>query len=134
MRIVFADSYFYFAYLNPADRAHATARSFARLAETRIVTTGFVLVELLDGLCATRVRGRVAAFVRSLKADPSTTIVSATPGLMDAGLRLFEQRPDKNWSLTDCISMTAMREHGIVDALTGDVHFEQAGFRALLRP
>jgi hypothetical protein len=27
-----------------------------------------------------------------------------------------------------------MRDRGITDALTGDHHFEQAGFRALLDP
>ncbi len=42
-------------------------------------------------------------------------------------------RPDKDWSLTDCISFVVMEEHGITDALTGDHHFEQAGFRALLK-
>jgi len=41
-------------------------------------------------------------------------------------------RNDKDWSLTDCISFIVMEEHGITEALTGDRHFEQAGFRALL--
>lgn len=37
-------------------------------------------------------------------------------------------RPDKNWSLTDCITFVIMREAGLQEALTGDRHFEQAGF------
>ena len=45
---------------------------------------------------------------------------------------LYNARDDKDWSLTDCISFIVMKEHGITEALTGDRHFEQAGFRALL--
>ena len=52
---------------------------------------------------------------------------------MDAGLALYANRTDKDWSLTDCISFVVMNERGITDALTGDHHFEQAGFAALLK-
>lgn len=45
---------------------------------------------------------------------------------------LFEQRPDKEWGVTDCMSFVVMNDHGITDAFTADRHFEQAGFRALL--
>jgi hypothetical protein len=48
------------------------------------------------------------------------------------GWALYEQRLDKAWSLTDCISLEVMREWNIHDALTSDRHFAQAGFRALL--
>lgn len=37
------------------------------------------------------------------------------------------------WSLTDCSSFIVMEERGLADAMTADRHFEQAGFRALLR-
>jgi predicted nucleic acid-binding protein len=52
--------------------------------------------------------------------------------LFERGLRLFFDRPDKEWSLTDCISFTVMRDHKIVRALTADRHFAQAGFAVLL--
>jgi hypothetical protein len=48
-------------------------------------------------------------------------------------LSLYLQRRDKDWSLTDCISFAAMQEEGLTEALTGDHHFEQAGFTVLLR-
>jgi uncharacterized protein len=35
--------------------------------------------------------------------------------------------------VTDCISFSLMRDHGITDALTADRHFEQAGFNPLLK-
>ena len=50
-----------------------------------------------------------------------------------AGLELYRSRPDKEWSLTDCISFVVMKERGIAEALTGNRHFEQAGFTILLK-
>jgi hypothetical protein len=60
------------------------------------------------------------------------TIIGPDQYWFDAGMELYADRPDKDWSLTDCISFVVMQERGITDALTGDRHFEQAGFRALL--
>lgn len=60
------------------------------------------------------------------------TIVPATQELFDRGFAIYSSRPDKAWSLTDCISFVVMEEHGLTEALTGDCHFEQAGFVALL--
>jgi len=48
------------------------------------------------------------------------------------GLALYKARPDKDYSLTDCISMQAMRQEGITEILTHDGHFTQEGFTVLL--
>jgi len=61
------------------------------------------------------------------------TIVSADQALFDRGVSLYNQRLDKMWSLTDCISFIIMQDHGLRDALTGDHHFEQAGFNVLMK-
>ena len=58
--------------------------------------------------------------------------VSASRLLVSAS-DLFERRPDKGWSLTDCISFVVITDRGLTEALTGDHDFQQAGFRALLR-
>jgi len=50
-----------------------------------------------------------------------------------AGLELYRARPDKGYSLIDCISMQTMRNEGITEALPNDRHCEQEGFRALFR-
>jgi predicted nucleic acid-binding protein len=49
-----------------------------------------------------------------------------------SGLSLYESRPDKAYSLADCISMQAMRQAAITDILTADDHFAQEGFAKLL--
>lgn len=60
-------------------------------------------------------------------------IVPATPADFESGVQLYEQRPDQEWSLTDCISFHVMRRENITEALTADHHFEQAGFAVLLK-
>jgi predicted nucleic acid-binding protein len=49
-----------------------------------------------------------------------------------AGLALYERRPDKQYSLADCISMNIMRQNQIQEVLTHDRHFSQEGFIRLL--
>lgn len=44
----------------------------------------------------------------------------------------YRDRPDKDWSLTDCLSFEVMSERGVTTALTADRHFTQAGFQAIL--
>jgi predicted nucleic acid-binding protein len=60
-------------------------------------------------------------------------IIPHSDQMLEAGLALYQARPDKGYSLTDCISMQIMRRRGLTDALTGDRHFEREGFRALFR-
>lgn len=134
MRTVFADSFYFFALGNRHDPAHAKALTFSQTFTGRLVTTGFVLVELADGCAGTAQRRAVAAeAVQELRNNPAVTIVPFTDPLFDEGLNLYQQRPDKEWSLTDCISFVVMQREGVTEALTGDKHFEQAGFVALLK-
>lgn len=134
MRTVFADSFYFFALGNRHDSTHAQALSFSQTFTGRLVTTGFVLVELADGCAGTAQRRAVAAdAVQELRNNPNVIIVPFMDQLFEQGMNLYQQRPDKEWSLTDCISFVVMQREGITDALTGDKHFEQAGFVALLK-
>jgi len=60
-------------------------------------------------------------------------VLPQTHATFSAGFDLYANRPDKGYSLADCISMQTMRREGITDALTDNRHFEQEGFRALFR-
>ena len=71
-------------------------------------------------------------FHRALRNDPTVKIVPSSNELFAAGVELYATRSDKEWSLTDCISFVVMEREGLTDALTGDRHFEQAGFKVLL--
>jgi predicted nucleic acid-binding protein len=60
-------------------------------------------------------------------------LIEASSATFSDGLKLYDQRPDKQWTLTDCTSFEIMRNHGVTEALTADHHFEQAGFVALMK-
>jgi predicted nucleic acid-binding protein len=131
----FADSFYYFAIVSADDAAHERALEFVQTYTGRIVTTAWVVTELADGLARpAAARTEFARILRGLRADRATRVVGPSGELMSAGLELYLRRKDKHWSLTDCISFVVMKREGITDALTGDHHFEQAGFRALLKP
>lgn len=133
MKQIFADSFYYLAILNQNDAAHRRAVSISETIAGRVVTTAWVLTEVADALAAPAQRPGFTTLLATLHSDPEVTIVPAKQSLFEAGTQLYSQRMDKNWSLTDCISFVVMHQNRINDALTGDRHFEQAGFRALLR-
>jgi uncharacterized protein len=132
MRTFFADTFYYLALLSANDAAHQRAIDFSQQYPARTVTTAWVLTELADGLSAPSQRRAALALIFGLRQTANVTIVPATQHLFERGLDLYSRRMDKDWSLTDCISFVVMEDHGLTEALTGDRHFEQAGFTALL--
>ncbi len=130
---VFADAFALIAWLNPRDDGHALVTAYLDRFTGRLVTTEWVLMELADALSAPEARSTAVAFLQAVRADPLFDIVGYLSAVYQAGFDLFAARPDKAWSLTDCISFGVMRERGLSDALTADRHFEQAGFRAVFK-
>ena len=135
-RRVFVDTSYVVALLLPHDQHHAAARAAAvevlRL-RPQLFTTHAVLLEVGNSLARPTTRPSALRILRSLESDPAAEIVPVTEGRYAAGRALYDSRPDQSWALTDCVSFAVMREFGLVAALTADRHFEQAGFRALLR-
>ncbi|MDQ6632146.1 MAG: PIN domain-containing protein [Verrucomicrobiota bacterium] len=132
MRAVFADTFYFLAYLNRGDANHQSALAASKRFED-ILTTAWILIEVADAFAASASRQRLVKYIHSLELDSNTTIIPATDNLFQRGLQLYDSRPDKNWALTDCISFVVMEENNLTQALTGDHHFEQAGFKALLK-
>jgi len=130
---VFADSFYYLALMNPDDENHQRALEISESLWQPIVTTIWVLTEVGDAHAEPALRPNFLNLLRLLRADATCTILPPSPELFEAGVKLFSERPDKTWPLTDCISFAAMTQLGIPEALTGDHHFEQAGFRLLFQ-
>jgi predicted nucleic acid-binding protein len=136
VRPVFADTLYWGAALHPHDQYRTQIiRAREALGEIRLVTTDEVLTELLDGLAQRGPHLREAATraVRRILDEPRVVVQPQSRESFLAGLRLYEQRYDKGYSLVDCISMTTMRRHKISEVLTNDHHFTQEGFKVVLR-
>ena len=132
---VFLDTGFVIALLSPRDQYHAVAFRLAaeiRRQRTRIITSDAVLLEIGAALAKSAYRPAAIKFIDGLRADPNVEIVSLDSRLLDVAYQLFRERPDKEWSLTDCVSFIVMREQRISQALAADDHFAQAGFVPLL--
>ena len=130
---VFADTFALIAWLNPRDSAHDMVAAYLGGFTGRLVTMEWVLVELADALSAPEARTTAVAFLQAVRADLLFEVVGYVPAVYQAGFDLFAARPDKGWSLTDCISFAVMTERGLSEALTADRHFEQAGFQAIFK-
>ena len=136
MRWVFADTLYWIASIFPSDPWHESSlRAYASLGvETRILTTQEVLTEVLSA-CAGQgdfLRLKATRMVRTILESENVTVIPQSSESFLTGLELYEQRQDKGYSLVDCISMNAMRKHGIAEILTNDHHFMQEGFIILI--
>ena len=135
MRTVFADTFYWIALANPDDFWHEKASSLSKeLRPFRMITSDEVLVEFLAFFSGKGAGERTIAvrFVRGFWTMRISGLF-ADPRLFPGRTETLRTRPDKEYSLTDCISMSIMRRHNIREVLTHDRHFAQEGFEPLLR-
>ena len=135
MPTVLVDTAAWIALVNTRDELHDRAKQI--MAELRdgsvaLVTTGFVLIEVANAFCASAWRGKAIKLIDGLRSLPNLRIIEADSSLLSDGWQLYCDRLDKEWSLTDCVSIAVMEKEQINEAFTSDHHFEQAGFSKLL--
>lgn len=133
-RTLFADAFYWIALISPRDAHHASVVSLSQtLASTRLVTGDEVLSEVLTHFCRSGAywRMKAVAFVRDICSDPAIDVLPQTRDSFQAALALYDSRLDKEYSLTDCRSLVAMKSLGISEALTNDHHFAQEGLVTL---
>lgn len=134
MTRLLADTFYWVALLNPRDAAHGRVLAFSATSQAvHFVTTDEVLTEVLNYFAGFGLywRGKAAALVHDVRNDPDVDVLPQTRADFDAALVLYEARPDKGYSLTDCRSMVALRALNLTEILTNDHHFVQEGFTIL---
>ncbi len=135
MKAVFVDTAYWIAVFSKRDPWRESAKQARqRIGEARLITTDDVLVEFLTTFAAAgpQIRTEAAGFVRDVLSHPQIEVLPQSRESFLKALRLYETRRDKSYSLTDCISMNAMRAGSITHALTTDDHFAQEGFTVLM--
>ena len=136
MKTVFADTLYWVAIVLPNDPWKEPAeRARKTVGDAHLVTTDEVLSEFLTALSSggPQVRARAVATVRRILANADITVVAQSHDSFLKAIDRYSSRSDKQYSLTDCSSMNVMDASGIEQVLTNDHHFEQEGFKALIR-
>jgi len=131
MPLYFVDTWFFVAQLDERDADHRFAlRAGQKFRNASLVTHDGVLTELLTFFSGHGeiLRREVAALVRQIIAGSAYHALPMSRELFQEALVMYERRPDKEYSLVDCMSMRIMVRHGITHVLTNDHHFEQEGF------
>ena len=132
---LFVDASYVVALFNRRDQYHAVVDKLRPTVATsrQMWTTDAVLLEIGSIFAEPRTRAYAIRSWELFHSDnPRYQSLTASSELLSRAMNLFQNRPDKSWSLVDCTSFIAMEELGIRDALTADHHFVQAGFRALM--
>jgi len=135
MKKIFVDTNYFIAVFNPADQWHQKAvEADEKLGEVRLITTDFVLVEVLNYFSGYKqnFKKKISDSVRLLLNDFEIQKIECSHKSFLEGFEFYESRLDKGYSLTDCVSMNILREQNISEILTSDTHFGQEGFRILL--
>ncbi|MBD2542559.1 type II toxin-antitoxin system VapC family toxin [Planktothricoides raciborskii] len=128
MRRVFADTGYWVALLNPRDELHQTARDLSqKMGAIYIFTSEMVLAEVLNDFSKRGefFRGAAIELIESLYSHPNVTVVKQSSSQFQDGLLLYKQRPDKEWSITDCVSFKIMEAYGITEAFAYDKQSRQ---------
>ena len=130
--MIFVDSGAWIALSLPNDRNGSAARAahseLARGVHGSLVTSNFVLDEAVTFLRMASDVPIAARFARTVLSSKNVVVALIDPGTFEAALRLFEERPDKRRSFTDCTSFAVMNDLGIERAFTFDRNFQEAGF------
>ena len=132
---LFLDTGYVVARFNRRDQYHDQAKQLTGViaACREIWRTDAVLLEIAAAFSQPRHRTIATRLWDEFHGgDRRCRLVTMSGAPLNEAVALFRQSSDKSWSLTDCLSFAVMKEQQLVNALTPDHHFAQAGFRALM--
>ena len=134
MKIIFADSFYWIALLSPKDTWHSRVIEWSQsYPDVSLVITDGIIDEIFAHFSKQGdiLRGKVIELYQNILDEPNIQLIAYNQELRQAGIELYQKRPDKGYSLTDCISMVVMKKLNISEVLTNDKHFSQEGFTIL---
>ncbi|MDF1556545.1 MAG: PIN domain-containing protein [Deferrisomatales bacterium] len=128
---VFVDTSAWYEFADQRAAAHEVVSALIDEHRGRMITSTFVLAEL-TALVVARFDHRLAVTVDdSIRGSSDVELLHPVAAEEEEAWDLFRARPDKSYSLTDCLSFVIMRRTGVDTALSADQHFKQEGFQTL---
>lgn len=127
----FVDTGAWFAYVNAGDPDHQRVRRILDQPPGPLVTSTYVFDETVTLTLARLGHQRAVAVGRTLLDQRLVELLHVAPPDERGAWALFERRPDKGYSFTDCTSFVLMRRESITAAVALDEHFSQEGFAVI---
>ncbi len=131
MTAIFIDTWYLIAITLKGDKSHNNAKLITeKISSRNLITSEGVLTEYLNFFSkyGGRIREAATKSVEAMKSRKQLEIVHQNHDYFERALGLYRKRTDKNYSLTDCFSMTIMKEREITEVITNDEGFTQEGF------
>jgi len=125
--VIFVDTGAFFAAFVPSDPDHVAAYGWVMENRQPLVTSDYILDELLTLLKARGEFQRALDLGGKLLSGETARLEWVTPADVQAAWQIFSTFRDKGWSFTDCVSLAMMRRLHISVAFAFDVHFRQFG-------
>jgi predicted nucleic acid-binding protein len=138
MRKIFVDTFYWVSLNNPQDDWYHKVMIMSESlnqSQTFLITTEEVLSEVLTfySKSGVRLRQRTVSFIKNILTNNQIQVIEQNHQSFILGFELYQNRLDKGYSLTDCISMNIMKQLKIREILSHDQHFSQEGFIILFR-
>jgi len=124
---IFVDTSAWYAFIDKNDQDHADAVSKVKALDRSLLTSNYVLDEILT-LLKSRLRPSIAIlFGQKLWDQEVSALVRITEEDEAKAWGIFRQYQDKGFSFTDCTSFTLMECLAIDTVFAFDDHFAQYG-------
>lgn len=131
--MIFVDTGIWYAANVAEDPNHEASRELLLEANSSLLTTEYIVDELLTLLVVRRHRDVAVRIGDEFWAQKPCDLVWTTRADIEAAWQLFKTFDDKAWSFTDCVSYAVMKRLDVREAFALDEHFKQFGF-AVVRP
>jgi uncharacterized protein len=126
--MIFVDTGVWYAANVAEDPSHQAARELLRHGHGRLLTTDYVLDELVTLLTMRGHRAVAVSLCGELWKGTICRIAWTTTDDAAKAWDVFVKFEDKLWSFTDCVSYAVMKRLGVNQAYSLDEHFGQFGF------
>ena len=136
MKPIFVDTSALIAIGNMRDSFHSLAvrlRNELKQFGNSFITTNAILLEFGNAFSQVNLRPTAVKMIEAVRYSSKWKCVCTDETLVERGFQKFKQIKDKEWGLVDCISMLVSEDNEITEIFTTDHHFEQAGFKILLK-
>ena len=123
--MIFVDTGAWYSYFVPTDPDSEVARAWFSNNREQLVTTDYIIDELLTLFRARGESSRAIDIGQQLWRSEHAELWYLSEQDLAEAWNVYRRYDDKDWSFTDCTSYALMKREGIRKAFAFDRHFRQ---------